>query len=109
MKKERTRQWDFLAITAIVLAVAGLAVYALPAPTGDVYRVNMRYQGEQGCLPGDIQLSTYSNDGGYFTSYTCDKGQPFSPDRIPLAGVLGVAALFLLVLRLRPVTTRQNR
>ena len=111
MKKGSTRQWDYLAIAAIVLAVAGLAVYALPAPTGEPYAVRYTLPGEQGCKPGDIQLSTdsYGDDTIQFIDYFCDKGQTFSPDRLPLAGVFGVAALLLLVLRLRPVTTRQNR
>jgi hypothetical protein len=108
MTKGSTRQWDNLAIAAIVLAVAGLVVYALPAGTGETYSVSYRYRGEQGCQPGDIQLATESISNGYFTNYSCEKALTFSPDRLPLAGVFGVAALLLLVLRLRPVTTRQN-
>jgi hypothetical protein len=107
MPKLIKKGWDVLAIAAITLAALAILVYALPAPTGDVYSVNNRYQGEQGCEPGDIQLSTDSYGGdnnNYFTDYVCDKGQPFSPDRIPLAAVAGFAAMFLLVFRLRPAT-----
>ena len=106
-----SNRWDYLAIAAIVLAVAGLAIYALPAPTGNSYSVRYTHPGEQGCRPGDIQLSTdsYGDATVQFIDYFCDEAQSFSSDRLPLAGVLGVAAILLLVLRLRPVTTRQNR
>ena len=108
-----SNRWDYLAIAAIVLAVAGLAVYALPAGTGEKY-AESSFNGVGGCEPGDIVLSseTYTSDlspGDVLIEYQCEKGQTFSPDRLPLAGVFGVAALLLLVLRLRPVTTQQSR
>ena len=114
MTKRSTRQWDYLAIAAIVLAVAGFAVYALPAGTGDVYGASS-WRGVGGCEPGDIVLeseefdSSLDDEGVLLIEFVCEKGQAFNPDRLPLAGVFGAAALLLLVLRLRPVTTRQNR
>jgi hypothetical protein len=106
-----SNRWDYLAIAAIVLAVAGLVVYALPAQTGDVYPWSSL---DSPCKPGDLGIETGGGlknwDGTWVSkNWNCYEVAPFSSSSLPLAGVFGVAALLLLVLRLRPVTTRQNR
>jgi hypothetical protein len=114
MKKGSTRQWDYLAVAAIVLAVAGLAVYINPVPTGEVYRAPTTYlTDEDNCADGEIATlinDTRNSDGTTaYRDWDCEKVGSFSPNSLPLAGVFGVAALLLLVLRLRPASTRQNR
>ena len=111
MKKGSTRQWDYLAIAAIVLAVAGLAVYINPAPQGDPYPWSSL---DSPCEPGDLGIETgggtLESDGTTWVSknWNCYKVAPFSSSSLPLAGVLGVAALLLLVLRLRPTSTARR-
>jgi hypothetical protein len=99
---------DYLAIAAIVLAVAGLAVYHNPIPTGDSYQNFVMGRDEDDCSLDEKSVLTaeYRNSDGTIaqTDWICYAVLPFAPTSLPLAGVFGVAALLLLVLRSRPTS-----
>ena len=90
------RKWDFLAIAAVVLGLAGLAVMINPAPTGDVRR-DWILGAANPCKSDEKGVVVF--DGGSYRTWDCTKLLPFSPESLPLAGVLAVAALVILGLR----------
>ena len=105
-----SNRWDYLAIAAIVLAVVGLAVYINPAAVGEgrfenpLNLSNPCAKDEAAVLDEEYLLT----DGTDASVWYCFKQESFSPKSLPLAGVFGVAAILLLVLRLRPTSTARR-
>ena len=108
MAKAAKRTWDWLAIVAIVLAIAGLANYAIPRRTADYHNV---VSVENPCVEGESgeYVTETVSDGTVQSFWRCYYTAPFSESSLPISSVLIVGSVILLVLRLRPIAPSQRR